>query len=285
MKMINQSRALSTLLLLVVLVVVVCLTSITTTTAFTSPSPSKMISTKSTLYNNMFDWMNPTNKKKEETTAAATTTPAESLHKDDIADNIHHFLDNIFHPTSYSKVSTEKTVKEEASVQEEEDRIDDNFIVAAFNQVDDDVVDDGRKEQVAAATAAAATTTTTVASAPKDIDEEHSMTTKTYTGKTRWFSKLKGYGFVDIIDDTTGQFVNPDDRTNNVGGVFIHQTDIKSDDPNLFRVLKTNEIVKFEVVEQNNRKKAINVTGKDGDFVREIVKQKKSKKNEDGNNQ
>jgi cold shock CspA family protein len=277
MKMIIQSRALSTLsLLVVVVVVVVSLTSITTTTAFTSPSPSKMISNKSTLYNNMFDWMNPTNKKKEETTTA-TTTPVENLHKDDIADNIHHFLDNIFHPTSYSKVSTEKTMKEEASVQEE-DRIDDNFIVAAFNQVDDDVVDDDGEKQVAAATAAAATT---VASAPKDIDEEHSMTTKTYTGKTRWFSKLKGYGFVDIIDDTTGQFVNPDDRTNNVGGVFIHQTDIKSDDPNLFRVIKTNEVVKFEVVEQNNRKKAINVTGKDGDFVREIVKQKKSKNTED----
>ena len=72
------------------------------------------------------------------------------------------------------------------------------------------------------------------------------------TGKCKWFSTKKGYGFI-----------LPDEGDDDI---FVHQTCIKAHG---FRSLAEGERVEFDVeVDSNGRKKARNVTGPAGGFVK-----------------
>lgn len=70
-------------------------------------------------------------------------------------------------------------------------------------------------------------------------------------GTVKWFDSTKGFGFITPHDGT------PD--------VFVHQTSIYSDG---FRSLAEGEEVEYRVIDENNRQKAVDVTGPDGAFVR-----------------
>jgi cold shock CspA family protein len=247
-------------------------------------------------------------------------TPRDNPKKDaegrtDVADSVHHFFDNIFHPTSYSKTETGPTTT----------TTNDDFIAAALNDVVDEddkvgmenvvqenavlpppspasaaVMEQEPTEQVeepkggAAATVTAATVVPAPVAAATTGAGRTLDASKVYTGRTRWFDRRKGYGFVDLVDDETGGVVSPDDASNNVNGIFVHQTDIASDDPTLFRCLQTNEVVRFGVVRRDGdgngngdtRWKATHVVGRDGNFVSSVLQQKRKRKNnKDGTNQ
>eukprot|EP00486_Rosalina_sp_Unknown_P002422 CAMPEP_0201564188 /NCGR_PEP_ID=MMETSP0190_2-20130828/2228_1 /ASSEMBLY_ACC=CAM_ASM_000263 /TAXON_ID=37353 /ORGANISM="Rosalina sp." /LENGTH=136 /DNA_ID=CAMNT_0047980023 /DNA_START=134 /DNA_END=541 /DNA_ORIENTATION=- len=71
------------------------------------------------------------------------------------------------------------------------------------------------------------------------------------TGKVKRFNTTKGFGFITCDDGT--------------GDVFVHYSEIKAQG---FKTLAENESVEFEVVVQDDgRRKAVNVTGPNGDFV------------------
>jgi CspA family cold shock protein len=61
------------------------------------------------------------------------------------------------------------------------------------------------------------------------------------TGKVKWFSDAKGYGFISQED-------GPD--------VFVHHTAIEGDG---FRTLEENQMVEFEIVEGRKGPQAQNV--------------------------
>ncbi|EKX73390.1 cold shock protein, putative [Theileria equi strain WA] len=69
-------------------------------------------------------------------------------------------------------------------------------------------------------------------------------------GKCKWFDPKKGYGFITL---------------DNGEDVFVHQSEIHA---NGFRSLREEERVELDVVLENNKKKAIRVTGPRGDYVR-----------------
>ncbi|UKJ88734.2 cold shock protein [Theileria orientalis] len=69
------------------------------------------------------------------------------------------------------------------------------------------------------------------------------------SGTCKWFNSKKGYGFITL---------------DNGEDVFVHQSEIYADG---FRSLRENEKVELEVVLENDRKKAIHVTGPEGDYV------------------
>ncbi len=55
------------------------------------------------------------------------------------------------------------------------------------------------------------------------------------TGKVKWFSDAKGYGFIEV-----------DDQTNGGKDVFVHYTEITRDG---FRSLAEGQAVEFELTE------------------------------------
>ena len=59
------------------------------------------------------------------------------------------------------------------------------------------------------------------------------------TGRVKFFSVEKGYGFITI--------------DGGVSDVFVHISDVKDD-------IKERDRVSFELIEEEHRKKAINVT-------------------------
>jgi len=72
------------------------------------------------------------------------------------------------------------------------------------------------------------------------------------TGTVKWFNSTKGFGFV-----------TPDDGSEDV---FVHQSSIHAKG---YRNLAEGEKVEFEVeTDSTGRKKAINVTGPQGDYVK-----------------
>jgi len=71
-------------------------------------------------------------------------------------------------------------------------------------------------------------------------------------GTCKWFNSSKGFGFI-----------TPEDGTEDL---FVHQSSIHARG---FRNLAENETLEFDVeVDSTGRKKAINVTGPGGDYVR-----------------
>ncbi|CCF75318.1 Glycine-rich protein 2 [Babesia microti strain RI] len=70
------------------------------------------------------------------------------------------------------------------------------------------------------------------------------------SGKCKWFNSIKGYGFITL---ETGE------------DVFVHQSEIHAVG---FRSLAENEPVELEVINEDNRKKAVKVTGPKGDYVK-----------------
>mmetsp|Transcript_51237 Transcript_51237/g.46045 ORF Transcript_51237/g.46045 Transcript_51237/m.46045 type:complete len:108 (-) Transcript_51237:114-437(-) len=85
------------------------------------------------------------------------------------------------------------------------------------------------------------------------MSQEESSSTKTkYTGKCKRFNPEKGFGFISVDD--------------NSGDVFVHQTEIKADG---YRTIHEGEELEFEIVTQDDgRRKAVNVTGPGGSYVR-----------------
>ena len=70
-------------------------------------------------------------------------------------------------------------------------------------------------------------------------------------GTVKWFNSTKGFGFI-----------TPDDGTDDL---FVHQSAIHSQG---FRSLAENEEVEYQVTEERGKKKAIEVTGPGGAFVK-----------------
>eukprot|EP00484_Ammonia_sp_Unknown_P002637 CAMPEP_0197055366 /NCGR_PEP_ID=MMETSP1384-20130603/63577_1 /TAXON_ID=29189 /ORGANISM="Ammonia sp." /LENGTH=127 /DNA_ID=CAMNT_0042488919 /DNA_START=120 /DNA_END=499 /DNA_ORIENTATION=+ len=75
---------------------------------------------------------------------------------------------------------------------------------------------------------------------------------KKYTGTCKWFNSEKGFGFLAV--------------DNGSDDVFVHQSEIYSQG---FRNLAEGEELEFEIIEQaDGKKKAIKVTGPNGDYVK-----------------
>ena len=70
------------------------------------------------------------------------------------------------------------------------------------------------------------------------------------TGTVKWFSDKKGFGFIS---------------TESGEEVFVHQSNIKADG---FRKLRENMAVSFELVTENGKKAAKDVTNPDGSTIK-----------------
>eukprot|EP01084_Bolivina_argentea_P293005 503884_1 len=82
------------------------------------------------------------------------------------------------------------------------------------------------------------------------------VSNKKMSGMCKRFFSNKGYGFITLDDGS--------------GDVFVHQTDIYAQG---FRSLAEGELVEFDIKTQNDgRRKAINVTGPNGNFVKGSAK-------------
>eukprot|EP01084_Bolivina_argentea_P069477 126414_1 len=76
------------------------------------------------------------------------------------------------------------------------------------------------------------------------------QTRQTLSGTCKRFNVEKGYGFIEMDDGSED--------------VFVHYSDINSGG---FQSLTTGESLEFSVVEDDGRRKAINVTGPNGGYV------------------
>merc|ERR1712032_1481278 len=74
-----------------------------------------------------------------------------------------------------------------------------------------------------------------------------SETQERLSGVCKWFNSEKGYGFI-----------TPSDNGNDV---FVHQSGINCDG---FRSIAEAAQVEYEIIEENGRLKAVNVTGPNG---------------------
>jgi protein lin-28 len=75
---------------------------------------------------------------------------------------------------------------------------------------------------------------------------------KKYTGKCKWFNSQKGFGFI-LMDDGSED-------------VFVHQSSLHAKG---FRSLAEGEQLEFDIETDNTgKRKAINCTGPNGDFVK-----------------
>lgn len=83
------------------------------------------------------------------------------------------------------------------------------------------------------------------------------------TGTVKWFGD-KGYGFITGEDGKD---------------VFVHQSAIHAQG---FRSLREGEPVEFDVVQENGKMKAINVTGPNGSFVQGAVRGGRDRDDDDG---
>ena len=72
-----------------------------------------------------------------------------------------------------------------------------------------------------------------------------------FSGKVKWFDTAKGFGFI-----------TPDDGS---ADVFVHQTAIYAEG---FRSLAEGEPVEYDIIDNQGKEKADNVTGPNGDFVK-----------------
>ncbi|KAF4353027.1 hypothetical protein G4B88_010016 [Cannabis sativa] len=70
------------------------------------------------------------------------------------------------------------------------------------------------------------------------------MGSERLNGTVKWFNDQKGYGFITPSDGTED--------------LFVHQSAIRSDG---FRSLADGETVEFQIETENNRTKAVDVTG------------------------
>ena len=62
------------------------------------------------------------------------------------------------------------------------------------------------------------------------------------SGKVKWFNSKKGYGFIT------------DDKTNK--DIFLHVSALEN---SKLRVLKEEQVIKFDIKEEKNKLKAINI--------------------------
>lgn len=89
---------------------------------------------------------------------------------------------------------------------------------------------------------------------------------KKATGTCKWFNSVKGFGFIAVDDGSED--------------VFVHQSEIHAEG---FRNLAEGEKLEFEIVDQDNgKKKAIKVTGPNGDYVKGQQKPERDYNNNDG---
>ena len=80
------------------------------------------------------------------------------------------------------------------------------------------------------------------------------LTNKKETGIVKWFNVKKGYGFI-IRNDTKEE-------------LFVHRRDIiKTNTKKTVAHIWDDEVVEFDVVQNKQGNKAINVTGKDGRLI------------------
>ncbi len=74
-------------------------------------------------------------------------------------------------------------------------------------------------------------------------------------GKVKWFDKVKGYGFIQTVEE------------NDVRDVFVHYSGIIGDG---YRVLKEGQEVNFEIIDGNKGPQATQVTmGGNGEAPKE----------------
>jgi cold shock CspA family protein len=75
----------------------------------------------------------------------------------------------------------------------------------------------------------------------------------TTLGCVKWFNNRSGYGFIVAIGDQA-----------NYGDVFVHHSQLRISDPNVYKTLNTGEYVEFEISPTSDGKhkyQANNVTG------------------------
>ena len=69
-------------------------------------------------------------------------------------------------------------------------------------------------------------------------------------GQVKWFNKKSGYGFVKVL---TGDYKEED--------IFVHHSEINVEG---YKYLMEGEYISFDVTEEEDKKKAVNVTGIEG---------------------
>jgi len=81
----------------------------------------------------------------------------------------------------------------------------------------------------------------------RGISKEHAVTDQHYTGIVKWFSAVKGYGFIQPDQDGFSK------------DIFVHFSAIQTDG---FRTLEEGQLVEFDVEDSAKGPQAINVTKK-----------------------
>ncbi len=87
----------------------------------------------------------------------------------------------------------------------------------------------------------------------KQREENNFKLTFTTLGCVKWFNNRSGYGFVFAIGDQS-----------HYGDVFVHHSQLRISDPNVYKTLVTGEYVQFEITPSSSGKhkyQANNVTG------------------------
>merc|ERR1719509_521152 len=87
---------------------------------------------------------------------------------------------------------------------------------------------------------------------PQQQQQQQQQDSNKAKGVCKRFNTEKGFGFITCDDGT--------------GDVFVHQTEVYADG---FRSLAEGETLEFEIqIQDDGRRKAVNVTGPDGAFVK-----------------